>query len=356
MSPSSPALLQLAQRLRELREKQWPDFRLTQTLLANALGNASPATVSSWESPVAPKLPPSEKLLAYARFFATRRSIEAEAPILVPIESFSDDEMSAYEDLEAELLSLREEARKPTLRSEVAVRRSWHFADSGPLTIVCAQLPADKTGSFANPADPNYTELQSFADLDALIELHGHIRAENPAMQVFFKASPRVVPDDLSGHVVLLGGIVWNEVTQRLYEMADLPVEQVKDPEVATGEIFVADHGGGKEKFLPKWSDKSQETLTEDVGLLARVPNPLNSSRALIICNGVHSRGVLGAVRSLTDARLRDSNEQYIARNLTTSSSYAIVMRVPIIGDQAMTPDFNGCIFPTCVTLDGYLD
>ena len=36
MSPSSPALLQLAHRLRELREKQWPEYKLTQTLLASA--------------------------------------------------------------------------------------------------------------------------------------------------------------------------------------------------------------------------------------------------------------------------------------------------------------------------------
>jgi Helix-turn-helix domain len=341
MSPSSPALLHLAQRLRELREKQWPDFRLTQAALAKALGNASAATVSSWESPIAPKLPPSEKLLAYARFFATRRSIEAGAPALVPVESYDDEETRAYEDLEAELLGIREEARKPTLRPEVVVRRSWLFVDQGPLTIVCAQLPPDKAGSFADPADPNYTELQSFADLDALIELHGHVRAENPAMQVFFKAAPKVVPDDLSGHVVLLGGIVWNEVTQRLYDLADLPIKQVADPEVETGEIFAVDHGTGKKKFLPKWSDKPRKNLAEDVGLLVRTPNPLNSSRALIVCNGVHSRGVLGAVRSLTDAMLRDSNEQYIARNFTGSSSYAIVMRVPIIGGQAMTPDFN---------------
>jgi hypothetical protein len=201
----------------------------------------------------------------------------------------------------------------------VAVRRSWHFADGGPLTIVCAQLPPEKTGSFADPADPNYTDLQSFADLDALIELHGHVRAENPAMQVFFKAAPRVVPDDLSGHLVLLGGIVWNAVAQRLYEMADLPVKQVKVPEVVAGEIFLVGHGAGKEKFLSKWFDESQQTLAADDGLLALVPNPLNSSRALIICNGVYSRGVLGTVRSLTDARLRDANEHL---NLATPSSY----------------------------------
>ena len=338
-SPSSPALLQLAQRLRQLREEQWPDFKVTQTVLANVLGSAS-ATVSSWESTVAPKLPPSEKLLAYARFFASRRSIEGEAPSIVPIESFSNDEMTAYEELEAELLGLREEAGKPTLKPEVAVRRSWHFADPGPLTIVCGQLPPEKTGEFANRSDPNNTELQSFADLDALIELHGHIRAENPTMQVFFKATPKVVPDDLSGHVVLLGGIAWNEWTPRLYEMTDLPVKQVSDPEVTTSEIFVVEDGADKKKFLPKWSGESEKGLVEDVGLLARVPNPLNSGRVLIICSGVHSCGVLGAVRSLTDAGLRDSNEQYIAQNLN-SNSYVIVMRVLIIEDHAMTPDFN---------------
>lgn len=42
----SPALL-LAQRLRELREQRWPDVRLTQAQLAEALGIATAATVSS---------------------------------------------------------------------------------------------------------------------------------------------------------------------------------------------------------------------------------------------------------------------------------------------------------------------
>ena len=48
-------------------------------------------------------------------------------------------------------------------------------------------------------------------DLDALIELHGHIRAENsPDFGVFHKLASEVRADDLSGHVVLLGGIGWN--------------------------------------------------------------------------------------------------------------------------------------------------
>jgi hypothetical protein len=34
--------------------------------------------------------------------------------------------------------------------------------------------------------------------------------------------------DDLTGHIILIGGVVWNEVTGRLSNMARLPVRQVE--------------------------------------------------------------------------------------------------------------------------------
>src|SRR5262249_21721069 len=120
-------------------------------------------------------------------------------------------------------------------------------------------------------------------------ELHGHIRAENPEMDVFYKAAPNVVPDDLSGHVILLGGIAWNEITKRLSDMTRLPVKQVRDPSMMSGDPFIAD--GQKEPFMPVWSGPDDADLIEDVGLIARVPNPVNSSRTLTICNGIHGRG-----------------------------------------------------------------
>jgi Helix-turn-helix domain len=346
-----PSLAQpgvLAQRLRDLRERRWPEAGLTQAALAKALSSeehVSSATVSSWENIGSPKLPPRSRLIVYARFFATRRSIETDAPRLLSPDELTSDEQDACAALEAELLALRDAARKPAARDEAAVRGSWQFSDTGPVTLICAQLPKAEAGSLADPADPNYTELLSYADLDALVELHGHIRAENSTMGVFFKLSSNVVPDDLSGHVVLLGGIAWNDKTQRLSGMTRQPVRQIEDPEIQTGEIFVVERDGAEERFLPEWGDDGK-TLIEDVGLLVRTLNPINSNRSLTICNGVHSRGVLGAVRALTDARLRDSNEQYIAENFADPSNFAILMRVPVIAGQAMTPDFRapGCV------------
>jgi transcriptional regulator with XRE-family HTH domain len=342
MHPVPPALIELALLLRYLRVEHWPDSKLTQAALARALGRdepLSPATVASWENKSAPKLPPRERVEAYAQFFATRRSLVPE-PALVPLDSFTPDEQAAHKELLERLLRLHAAARgSGTPEARIVARRSWHFIDSGPLTLVCAQLPKEEASPLADPANPNYTQLLGFADLDAMVELHGHVRAENPGMDVFFKAAPEVEANDLSGHVVIIGGIGWNDVTARLIDLSQLPVRQEADPAVGTGEVFLTQADGEQRKYLPQWSPRTGE-LTEDVGLFVRMPNPLNSSRTITMCNGIHSRGVLGAVRALTDARLRDSNEQYIARNFPENHC-GILMRVYVIQGEALTPDFH---------------
>jgi hypothetical protein len=342
MQAASPAVLELTKRLRWLRVAKWPDVRLTQSDLAKALGeeNAlSAATIASWENLVSPKLPPDARLRAYARFFATRRSVES-APRLLPLDSLADDERAAYAQLEAELLGLRAAAVNPPEPNKAAAR-SWHFQDGGPVTLICAKHPDDGPALPVERQDPNYTELVSFADLDALIELHGHIRAENPDMRVSFKTADRVVADDLSGHIVILGGVLWDEITGRLTEMTQLPIRQDSHPSIKSGEAFIAKSGDDDMRFLPKWKDDSQTELIEDVGLFARAPNPLNITRSLTICKGTYSRGTLGAVRSLTDARVRRSNEQYILDSFGDSDRFAIIMSVPVISGKAMSPDLH---------------
>jgi hypothetical protein len=340
MAAVSPEAQRLARRLRHLRLNEWPDARLTQAKLAKAFSGEEPlqpATVSSWESATTPKLPPRHRLQAYARFFATQRSLDAASPKpspkLLPFAALTPDELAKYSKLEKELLGLR---------SSLVAERFWHFTDEGPVTLVCAQLPPDQTGPLAEPANPNYTELHQYADTDALIELHGHIRAENPTMAVHFRIPSEIGHDDLTGHIILVGGVVWNEITETLSEMAQLPVKQITDSELASGDIFVAAVDGGEKQFWPRWTHESMQTLAADVGLLARVPNPLNASRTLTICNGIHSRGVYGAVRTLTDTHLRDANERYIAAHFGDAASFAILMSVRVIKNKAITPDFSG--------------
>ena len=344
MQSVHPEAMGLARRLRQLRLQHWPDVQLTQQKLARAFSAEealAPATVSSWESASSPKLPPSYRLLAYARFFATPRSVEA-VPRLLPFEALTPEEQATYQKLKAELLQLRSLVAEDSDDEDIAFTRSWHFTDNGPVTLICAELPENQTGPLASPSNPNYTVLQKFADADALVELHGQVRAENPEMAVHFMMPSEVDHDDLTGHIILIGGVIWNEITERVSKMARLPVRQVRNPRLRSGEIFLAEGvDGQEEEFWPQWTAGEPRVLVEDVGLLARVPNPLNSSRTLTICNGIHSRGVYGAVRSLTDTHLRDSNERYIAAHFGNSASFAILMSVQVIRSRTITPDFS---------------
>ena len=129
MQPASPEATRLAQRLRQLREQQWSDARLTQKTLAKAFSaeeTLAAATVSSWESGTAPKLPPPHRLRAYARFFATTRSVER-LPRCWRGKRSLPEEQSAYEQLEKELLGLRSSVAEDSAEEAIAFSRILAF-------------------------------------------------------------------------------------------------------------------------------------------------------------------------------------------------------------------------------------
>ena len=338
----------LARRLRELREERWPGVVLTQETLGRALGGTSPlavSTISSWESPTSPVTPPRRRLAAYATFFATRRSLDSDPPHLLADHELDASERAERDRLLRELLALWEAAPSGGPAAGPS-RRIWHFPEGSAVRLICGRLPDEHLSTYAAPVTRNYAELLSYADLDALVELFGHIRAENPTCDVrFLQASESMSearPDDLSVHLVLLGGFAWNRVTSWLTHKVDLPVRQVEDPSVEDGEVFEVSRGENAVRYFPTADDRDPSLgLTEDVGLFVRMPNPNNTAVTLTICNGVHSRGVLGAVRCLTDAHLRDRNEAYLASRFGDSDQFGILMRVPVMQGRTLTPQLH---------------
>jgi len=330
--------IRLARTLRELREST-PGSELTQAQLAKALSAESrvaSATLSSWESLTNPKTPTASRLSAYARFFATHRSLDPE-PHLLTEEELTPDELERFHELEAELLGIAQ-SDSPSARNTFAF-------DEGPITILCPEAPEDQRGRLAEPRNPNFNRLQLFADQDALLEMWGHVRAENPtlASRIRIRLPSEVVADDLSGHVILLGGIGWNRLARRFQTaIGAVPITQVDDNTLATGEIFQVKDADGERSFLPEWDDPTAKDreLIEDVGHIARLVNPFQSSRTLTICNGIHSRGVLGAVRCLTDEQVREANERYLADRFP-EGRFAMLVRVPVVANETLSPDLQ---------------
>jgi transcriptional regulator with XRE-family HTH domain len=347
VEPTTPpaAAASLARRLRQLRQAA----RFTQTELAQALSHderVAVSTLASWENVRTPTLPPPHRISAYAQFFATQRSFER-PPRLIPLDGLSPEEHEAREELERELLRLRDadagEVPSP--------HQSWRFEDGAPVTVICSDLTkSDEVtlGPLSDVDNPNYTELYSYADLDALDALLGYLHSSNPNSLIRRCRASEATPEDLINHLVLLGGIAWNDVTRRLNDSVDLPVRQVVNVKIPSGEVFETEGGPNHgEQFLPRWREDNPGTkespgvLLEDVGMLARVPNPYKAARTLTYCNGIHSRGVLGAVRCLTDPAVRDDNERYLEDTFGGSNRFVILMRVPVLGSRTVSPSLK---------------
>jgi transcriptional regulator with XRE-family HTH domain len=332
----------LARRLHTLRVRQWPRHRVTQRVLADALGGLSTSTISSYEN--GSIVPPDERLYGYATFFSTPRSFTEGGPGLLADDRLSEADRVRRKELYEELLSLRATggSEEQPGSSPPAARQTWQFGDRAPVRLVCGDLPEEDRSRIADPASLNYTELLAYVDLDAMVELFGHLRMANPGSDVRFRRSGHLktlVAEDISGHLVLLGGVGWNQATQWVTLREDLPVSQVPDPAVENGLVFEVAEGETAKRFLPVVSQRLG--LVEDVGLLYRMPNPHNTAYTLTIVSGVFSRGVLGAVRCLTDARLRERNEAYLQSRFGDAPEFGVLVRVPVLGGSAVTPDLT---------------
>ncbi len=342
----------LARRLRALREERWPDHRVTQLQLARALGNVSVPLISSWESSTNPRIPPGPRLDAYALLFASSRSFQSgvfESPNPADLTA---EERQAADGIREELRRLRNDALRARASNPREVRSAegtirpspWYFPDGSPVTIVCAELPQEMLDQipYTNPDDPDYTRLCRFSDLDALVELFGHLRASNPATQVRPKLPRELSPEDHHSHFVVLGGVDWNAITRTSFARLHLPVRQVAEWDVTDGQYFEVDENGTATRYRPEVEvSGSQKTLLEDVGLFARAASPFDRRRTITMCNGMYARGTHGVVRALTDESIRDRNAEWLQAAFGNVTSYCVLTRIQMLHGSTLTPDWE---------------
>jgi hypothetical protein len=338
--------LRLARRLRSLRKECWPGKRITQGQLSQAFDVSEPL-ISSWERSTDPALPPLYRLEAYATFFATVRSVEKRPFRLIA--QLTGDEQLIRDTLLTELTELRDQAQGKAQvdAAPQSADNLWRFPPNEDITIVCSELPEGRRAKLpsTDPDDPDYVKLYHYSDLDSLLELHGHIRAMNPTSTV--DVSLGTVPlraDGYTSHLVLLGGVDWNKVTEEVLHRIDLPMRQLERPEdTDTGGFEIIENGVVVETFRPVLREiGDRQVLAEDVAHFYRSRNPFNRQRTVTICNGMYARGVLGAVRALTDVRFRDRNNAHARSRLDEHDTFSILSRVQVLLEgEVVTPDWT---------------
>ena len=341
---SIPARI-LSERLRELRERE---FRpLTQKQLAKALGGSeslSISTVSLWEKPGSDRLPPPERLAAYARLFCTDRSFSSGTPRLLPDEELTEQERTREAELYEELRDLRKRAlstdaapssRSPEQPSVEQHRSLWRFSDDNAISIVCSDAPGHERPSYADQDHLNYSRYARHADLDALIEVYGQVKADNPSSWIRVLPPRSLERDFALNHLVIIGGAAVDDVAPWFTQGVTLPTSH----EAGNTHIFSYEVGGEVREF--RSSRDSDGVLTYDIGFIARAPHKGVPGRIVIVLGGITSRGVHGAALAFTDPHVGDGNLQYLMDTFGDTEAFCILMRIPVRNDEALPPNLQ---------------
>ena len=332
--PSIPAR-RLAERLRGLRERE----HLTQKQLARILGGSealSIATISLWEKPGSDRLPPPQRLAAYARLFCTARSFSGDRPRLFSSGELSEQERERERELYDELIALRERAQSTNAAAPARSPRSaiWHFPDPIAVSIVCSD--AVEPPPYAQHSHLNYSRYAKYADLDALVEVFGQVKADNPERMIRILPTARLAQDFALNHLILIGGAA-SDAASLFAQDIPLPIpEEIPGTDPVT-HLFECTVGSETRKFKSTWDDDG--TLVQDVGLIARSPHPIIPGGTVTLLSGITSRGVHGAALCFIDSHLRDTNERYLESAFGNVESFCILMNIPVQNDVALPPN-----------------
>jgi transcriptional regulator with XRE-family HTH domain len=342
--PSIPAR-RLAERLRDLRERE---FRpLTQKQLARALGGSdalSIATISLWEKPGSDRLPPLPRLAAYARLFCTSRSVASGAPRLLRDDELTDQERAREAELYEELVDLRERAQStgapasPQQPAAETPRSLWRFPDDSAISIVCSDAPTADRPAYAAQGHLNYSRYARHADLDALIEVFGQVKADNSASWIRILAPNSLARDFALNHLVIIGGDAVDDVAPWFAQGVPLPtVHDLEDSRFGDTYRFTCEVEGEVREF--KSSRDEDGTLTHDIGFIARSPHKGVPGRVVIVLGGITSRGVHGAALAFTDPHVKNANLQHVTDAFGDADTFLLLMRIPIRNEEALPPN-----------------
>ena len=323
---------ELAERLKDLREREYK--QLTQKQLAKILGG-SITMVSLWEKPGSNRLPPPQRLATYARLFCTGRSFASGAPRLLRDDELTEDERNRETELYEELLSLRERAQSTTATSSREQPSSgprssiWNFPDGQAISIVCSDAPDPPP--YADPAHLNYSRCARHSDLDALLEVYGQVRTDNPESMVRILPPEELRRDFALNHLIIIGG---EAVRNTEYFFHDIPLPSA--PEIGETYVFKCNVGDETREFASFFENGM---MLEDVGLIARRPHPIIPQQSVTMLFGITSRGVHGATLALIDSHVRAANERYLREAFGDTEEFCVVMRIAVMDNMALPPN-----------------
>ncbi len=227
---------------------------------------------------------------------------------------------------------------------EELVYKLWFPRDTGTIWVVC---PKDHDpGEFADPSSPDYTYLDNLGDTDALLEIMVFLSRYYPKASIGKFSSDDLPRDHTRNNLVVIGGPgscddISNHICQEMMSSMNSRVSYTEDCERMLVNVNGIESLDLRAELRSDSGDVNRPdyfNLRRDYGYFARFPNPLNESATVILVNGIHTAGVLGAARAFADRTEALRNYHSVFNSGATPSSFESHFEVKMLHGDVRVP------------------
>ena len=225
---------------------------------------------------------------------------------------------------------------------EELIFRFWFPRPTSTIWVVCPQ--DHEPSEYADRSNPDYTYLDNLGDQDALLELMVFLSRHYPNATIEHFHSGNLPTGHTSGNLVVIGGPgsddISNRVCKEMMEAVHSRIYYSDDCE----QMKVRTGGNAPMELRAEFRDESggdaaeHRRIRKDVGYFARFPNPLNEESTVVLVNGIHTTGVLGAARAFSERREALPNFHTVLRKGESSTGFECYFKVPVLSGNIRVP------------------
>jgi hypothetical protein len=221
---------------------------------------------------------------------------------------------------------------------------NWIWFPNDVSTIhVITSTESEPREEFATPGFDNYMELEVLGDKDSLLKVMFFLNRNYPKAELPMYAA-KDFKNTFQANMVVIGGPGdeggdENHVCKLMMEKISSKISYSEDCEelLYNGQKFSA--------------VRRNEKIAKDFGYFARFPNPFNSRNTVVLINGIHTSGVVGASMAFSDHPSAQENIRKLLYKLKLDdfhqASFECFFSVEIIGQEVVCPKISEeYIFP----------
>jgi len=225
----------------------------------------------------------------------------------------------------------------------IYLNKIWFQNNVGTIHVITST--EHEAREFASLESDNYMFLESLGDKDSLLEVMTFLNRNYRNINIYMYAANKF-QNQIEGDLVVIGGPGdedgdENNVCKIMMDKMGSKVSYSDDCDklVCEGLEYIASKKGNK--------------TTLDYGYFARFPNPFNPRFSVILINGIHTFGVLGAAKAFSDHPAAQGNIKKVTSKLKfddiKQASFECFFPVEVLQHNVVCPDINEkYIFPFC--------